>query len=67
MGTPLQCSLEGPTSRDVKGQSFSAQQHGNVLRAKDPKVQRAQVCIMVVGLVLQGITGSEHWPLDVLV
>jgi len=38
-----------------------------VLRAKDPKVRRAQVCIMAVGLVLQGITGSEHWPLDTLV
>jgi len=39
----------------------------SMLRAKDPKVQRAQVWIMVVGLVLQGIAGSEHWPLDTLV
>jgi len=38
-----------------------------LLRAKDPKVQRAQVCITVAGLVLQGIAGSEHWPLDALV
>ena len=38
-----------------------------MLRAKDPKVQCIQVCIMVAGLVLQGITGSKHWPLDVLV
>jgi len=29
-----------------------------VLRAKDPKVRRARVCMTVVGLVLQGITGS---------
>jgi len=35
-----------------------------VLRAKDPKVQHARVCIMVAGLVLQGIAGSKHWPLD---
>ena len=33
-----------------------------LLRAKDPKVQRAQVCIMAVGLVRLGIAGSEHWP-----
>jgi len=38
-----------------------------VLRAKDPKVQCAWVCITTAGLVLQGIAGSEHWPLDVLV
>jgi len=38
-----------------------------MLRAKDPKVRHAQVCITVAGLVLQGIAGSEHWPLDVLV
>jgi len=38
-----------------------------VLRAKDPKVRRAWVCITVAGLVLQGIAGSEHWPLDALV
>ena len=38
-----------------------------MLRAKDPKVRRAQVCITVVGLVLQGIAGSKPWPLDVLV
>jgi len=38
-----------------------------LLRAKDPKVWHAQVCIMAAGLVLQGITGSEHWPLDALV
>jgi len=29
-----------------------------VLRAKDPKVRRAQVCMTVAGLVLQGITGG---------
>jgi len=40
---------------------------GFVLRAKDPKVRRARVCITVAGLVLQGIAGSEHWPLDALV
>jgi len=39
----------------------------SMLRAKDPKVRRARVCIMVAGLVLQGIAGSEHWPLDALV
>jgi len=38
-----------------------------VLRAKDPKVQRARVCITTAGLVLQGIAGSEHWSLDALV
>ena len=38
-----------------------------LLRAKDPKVRCAQVCIMAAGLVLQGIAGSEHWPLDTLV
>jgi len=38
-----------------------------MLRAKDPKVRRARVCITVAGLVLQGIAGSEHWPLDALV
>jgi len=38
-----------------------------VLRAKDPKVRRAQVCITVAGLVLQRATGSERWPLDVLI
>jgi len=38
-----------------------------MLWAKDPKVQCAQVCMTVAGLVLQGIAGSEHWPLDVLV
>jgi len=38
-----------------------------VLRAKDPKVRCAQVCITMAGLVLQGIAGSEHWALDVLV
>jgi len=38
-----------------------------LLRAKDPKVQHAQVCITAVGLVLQGIAGSEYWPLDALV
>jgi len=38
-----------------------------MLRAKDPKVQHAWVCMMVAGLVLQGIAGSEHWPLDALV
>ena len=40
---------------------------GGVLRAKDPKVRRAWVCITAAGLVLQGIAGSEHWPLDALV
>jgi len=30
----------------------------SVLRAKDPKVRHAWVCMMVVGLVLQGITGG---------
>jgi len=29
-----------------------------MLRAKDPKVRRARVCMMVAGLVLQGITGG---------
>ena len=38
-----------------------------LLRAKDPKVRCAQVCKAVAGLVLQGIAGSEHWPLDALV
>jgi len=38
-----------------------------LLRAKDPKVQHAWVCITAAGLVLQEITGSKHWPLDVLV
>jgi len=39
----------------------------HLLRAKDPKVRCARVCIMVAGLVLQGIAGSKHWPLDALV
>jgi len=39
----------------------------SLLRAKDPKVRRARVCITAAGLVLQGIAGSEHWPLDALV
>jgi len=39
----------------------------SMLRAKDPKVRCAQVCITAAGLVLQGIAGSEHWPLDALV
>jgi len=30
----------------------------NLLRAKDPKVRRARVCMTVAGLVLQGITGG---------
>jgi len=38
-----------------------------LLRAKDPKVRCARVCITAAGLVLQGIAGSEHWPLDALV
>ena len=38
-----------------------------VLRAKDPKVRRARVCMMVAGLVLQGTAGSERWSLDALV
>jgi len=29
-------------------------------------VRCARVCITAAGLVLQGIAGSEHWPLDVL-
>jgi len=29
-----------------------------MLRAKDPKVRRAWVCMIVAGLVLQGITGG---------
>ena len=29
-----------------------------LLRAKDPKVRRARVCMTVAGLVLQGITGD---------
>jgi len=29
-----------------------------LLRAKDPKVRRARVCMTVAGLVLQGITGG---------
>ena len=34
-----------------------------VLRAKDPKVRRAQVCEMVAGLVLQGtqVTNADPW------
>ena len=31
-----------------------------LLRAKDPKVRHAQVCMSVAGLVLQGVTGSER-------
>ena len=31
---------------------------GLMLRAKDPKVRCARVCMMVAGLVLQGITGG---------
>ena len=34
----------------------------SMLRAKDPKVRRAQVCITAAGLVCLGIAGSEHWP-----
>jgi len=34
----------------------------SMLRAKDPKVQRARVCITAAGLVCLGIAGSEHWP-----
>jgi len=30
-----------------------------MLRAKDPKVRRARVCMTVAGLVLQGVTGGE--------
>jgi len=33
-----------------------------MLRAKDPKVRHARVCITVAGLVHLGIAGSEHWP-----
>jgi len=33
-----------------------------LLRAKDPKVRRAQVCMSVVGLVCLGTAGSERWP-----
>ena len=34
-----------------------------MLRAKDPKVQHAQVCKMVAGLVLQGtqVTNADPW------
>jgi len=50
------------------GKQYSLVHIGSlVLRAKDPKVRRARVCITAAGLVLQGIAGSEHWPLDVLV
>ena len=38
-----------------------------MLRAKDPKVRHARVCVTAAGLVLQGTTGSERWPLDALV
>jgi len=31
---------------------------GQMLRAKDPKVRHARVCMTVAGLVLQGITGG---------
>jgi len=46
---------------------FGLMSEPSMLRAKDPKVRRARVCITAAGLVLQGIAGSEHWPLDVLV
>ena len=34
-----------------------------MLRAKDPKVQRARICEMVVGLVLQGtqVMNADPW------
>ena len=34
-----------------------------VLRAKDPKVRHAWVCVMVVGLVLQGtqVMNTDPW------
>jgi len=35
---------------------------GILLRAKDPKVQCAQVCMSVAGLVHLGIAGRKHWP-----
>ena len=37
-----------------------------MLRAKDPKVRCAQVCEMVVGLVLQGtqVTNTDPWMRD---
>ena len=37
-----------------------------VLRAKDPKVRRAQVCETVAGLVLQGtqVTNADPWMRD---
>ena len=37
-----------------------------MLRAKDPKVQRARFCEMVVGLVLQGtqVTNTDPWMRD---
>jgi len=38
-----------------------------LLRAKDPKVRHARICITAAGLVLQGIVGSECWPLDALI
>ena len=37
-----------------------------MLRAKDPKVRRAQVCDMVAGLVLQGtqVMNTDPWMCD---
>ena len=37
-----------------------------MLRAKDPKVRHAQICEMVVGLVLQGtqVMNTDPWMRD---
>jgi len=56
----------GVTPLGIKGGPVEIN-HTHMLRAKDPKVRHAWVCITAAGLVLQGIAGSKHWPLDVLV
>jgi len=38
--------------------AFHWPMRADLLRAKDPKVRRAWVCMTVAGLVLQGITGG---------
>jgi len=50
------------TSQGGNAMDINAAKTGRVLRAKDPKVRRARVCIMAAGLVHLGIAGSEHWP-----
>jgi len=61
------CEQGGEKHNASRGTAEALLASCSLLRAKDPKVQCAQVCITVAGLVLQGIAGSEHWPLDVLV